>query len=385
MAIAEIVSRLKPDSWREEVGFSSEVELANQQLFRPDATLAEMEDIINGWLQKRQPCLFGKIAAKRGLISYCILTDSDLNGSDESIAQKIETAHRQWSREGFQGRKSAFVLLAVSKRIADAEPNSDVLELAKALGSLLLLTDVQPDRIYVDEILLELPTPAKQTWRWDVGVNYFSANGDKRWWNDHRIPGGMGFSTNSVGHMVRSEKLGNILQDLEEIMGVLAEGWRTSSVDSLEKALELAMRTIYNASETVSGKATTLLPMPSDPNELVVPQCPVELPDDLAQKNFCEYIGHYHTDYTIPSEYFLPDVARLEGSTIHGLDFTYLFHRSINNPDYIRMGEGRRIRTDIGDSDETTILVDRAAKRHKGEGELINLSEDVLRARGLID
>jgi hypothetical protein len=149
------------------------------------------------------------------LISYCILTDADLDGSDEDIAKKIETAHLKWTGEASHGGKSAFILLAASKRIAFAEPSAQLMEFARTLCSFLLLNDVQPDHAYLDELFLELPTPERQTWRWDVGVNYFAANGDKRWWQDHRIPGGIAFSLNSVGHMVRSGQLGSLMQDLE--------------------------------------------------------------------------------------------------------------------------------------------------------------------------
>ena len=171
--VAQLLLKLKADPWRAEVGFSQEIHAANEALFKAGLDEVEMAEVINGCIQKYQPCLFGRIAARRGLVSYCILTDSDLNGSDESISQKIEEAHARWSREGFQGNKSAFVLAAISERIAYAEPNPTVLSLAQALGSLLLRTDVEPDRIYLDELLLELPTQQNPTWRWDVGVNYF--------------------------------------------------------------------------------------------------------------------------------------------------------------------------------------------------------------------
>jgi hypothetical protein len=206
----------------------------------------------------------------------------------------------------------------------------------------------------LDEIFLEKPGTRQTTWKWKVGVNYFCAQADKRWWHDHRIPGGMAFSANSVGHMVKSGKLAAVMKQLEKALSAPEEGWDASVIDSLEKALGLAMRTISNAAETVSGKATELLPLPTDPNAMPVITCPFKIPSDLAERNFCEYAGHYHTDYTIPSEYFAPDVERPAWVRRHTLDFTYLFHSHVENPAFVTMGEGQPIRADESDSEEPT-------------------------------
>lgn len=68
------------------------------------------------------------------------------------------------------------------------------------------------------------------------------------------------------------------------------------------------MRTIALASNAVSGKATELSPLSG--SAMPTPRCPVELPPFLLDKDFRYYKGYYHTDYTIPSDYFLPDIKR---------------------------------------------------------------------------
>jgi hypothetical protein len=118
------------------------------------------------------------------------------------------------------------------------------------------------------------------------------------------------------------------------------------------------MRTISKASEAISGKATELLPLPENTTNLPVPVCPVNLSPAMSEKNFCEYRGQYHTDYTLPSEYFLPDVERPEGLKVHSLDFTYLFHKSIDNPDFRLMGEGQQIRRIEADANTTPTLAE---------------------------
>ncbi|MCA1568647.1 MAG: hypothetical protein LC803_23975 [Acidobacteria bacterium] len=363
-SIAQLVGKLMEDSWRTNVGFSQEIELSNQLLFDPRTTEDQAADVVNNWLQKYQPCLFGRIAAKLGIISYCVLTDADLTQSDQFIADKIQSARTQWTADGFEGKKSAFVVLAISSKLALAPPNKIVKEIAQRLGSLYLQRNVKADKIYLDEIFLEKPGRLRTAWMWPTGVNYFSAQGDKLWWQDHRIPGGIAFSVNSVGHMVKSGILANSMKELERLLGAPAEGWIPSKVDSLDKALELAMRTIGMASETISGKATELLPLERG-GKSKLKECPVNLPSFLAAKNFCEYKGYYHTDYTLPSEYFLPDIARPKGLKIHTLDFTYLFDKRLDNPDFFLLGEGRRIRSGRSAAAESKINHARRQKVQK--------------------
>lgn len=95
------------------------------------------------------------------------------------------------------------------------------------------------------------------------------------------------------------------------------------------------------AADAVSGKATELLP---NDNTVGMPACPVKLSNKVSDKNYCEYRGYYHTDYTLPSEYFLPHVERPTGIAPHVLDFTYLFKRDVDNPDFRLLGEGHQIR-----------------------------------------
>jgi len=342
--VAYHLAQLKPDDWRQQLGFSPEVEAANRSLFESGVSEAESIRILSDWLQAHQPCLFGRIAAKHGALRCCILNESDLEQSDEAIGEKIQASRLEWTREGFEGRKSGFIILAVSPRIAYARPSPAMRELARRLCYLYLETEIRMDHIHLDQIYLQKPGSRLTTWKWNAGVNYFCAQGDMRWWQDHRIPGGIAFSVNSVGHLVKSGIIANAMRELGELTGTPDEDYPASKVDSLDKALELAMRTIAMASETESGRATELLPLASDRSEMPVPECPGKLSKLVPDKNYCEYRGWYHTDYTLPSEYFIPDVRRPAALKAHSLDFTYLFHQNIDNPDFRLMGEGHQIR-----------------------------------------
>jgi hypothetical protein len=141
-------------------------------------------------------------------------------------------------------------------------------------------------------------------------------------------------------------------------------------VDSLEKALELAMRTIALASDGPSGKATALMPRPSAAG---LPRCPVTLPAAFADKDYCGYQGWYHTDYTLPAEYFTPEVERPAPTQTHDLDFTYLFDQSLDNPDFNRMGRGRIIRDPAATTDPEVPQAYKWHKRLRGEASEVEI------------
>ena len=266
-------------------------------------------------------------------------------------------------------------MIAVSERIARARPNATVAALAKRLAFLYLRREIECDQICTDQIGLEFPGEARLTRVWDTGVNYFCAQGDGRWWRDHRIPGGLAFSVNSVGHLVKSGRMQNAFEQLAEEIGSTSQGYR---IDSLEKALEFAMRTISLAAETPSGRATELLPLPTDPS--LLPVCPVQLPGFLRDKNHCEYLGRYHTDMTLPTEYFRPEVDRPASAPEHELDFTYLFHRDIENPDFDALGDGRRIR---GGRQGDSVLTSEP-KRARGHERIAKIEDVELLRRALL-
>jgi hypothetical protein len=341
--LADLYRRLMPDPWRSRTGFAPDIAQHTEQLF--DATTdEERAAILGGWLEKYQPCLFGRVAAKKGLISYCFLTEDELTASDLAVRSKIQNARSLWTRLAYEGKRSAFVLVALSRTLVSALPDDNLLAFTKHLASLYLLHDISQDTIYMDEIFLEMPGSSKTTWRWNVGVNYFGVSADKRWWQDHRIPGGLGFSANSVGHLVKSGQIAEKMSELEELLGIQSGELVATKITSLPVALEWAMRTIDKASDAPSGRATELLPLATGRSEPQL-KCPVILPTFLQDRDYCEYRGLYHTDMTIPSEYFLEDVERRAGQKPHRLDFTYLFDDDVANPDFLTTASGRRVRS----------------------------------------
>ncbi|MCB9848510.1 MAG: hypothetical protein H6814_08865 [Phycisphaeraceae bacterium] len=366
-SLAEHLSRIEPDQWRLSHEFSQCVKSANEELFRCHDTRAA-EHVLNLWLSAHQPCLFGRSAARQGLLSHCVLFESDLNQPDEHIRQVIQTARTEWTRRGFRGERSGFIITAVSRRLAYAAPGPALKALAQRLCSLYLLDDIECDRVYLDDLFLQAPALSGRVWRWRAGVNYFATNGDGRWWQDHRIPGGIAFSINSVGHMARSGAVSRLLKEGAATLGMNPTDLPPAPIDTLDKALLIAMQTIAGASDAVSGKATSLRPLVSGAPESH--RCPAHFPSKLQAFDKCEYDGFYHTDYTIPSEYFLPEVERPAHVRQWNLDFTYLADAGVDNPAGVTMGTGQILRgTDCCGSYQQ-------AKRERSMGQLVSLANE---------
>ena len=74
------------------------------------------------------------------------------------------------------------MIAVLSPKLAYAVPNEAVQEIARRICFLYLLREIQIDQIYLDEIFLEQPGRQHTCWKWIAGVNYFSAQADKRWW-----------------------------------------------------------------------------------------------------------------------------------------------------------------------------------------------------------
>lgn len=294
--LQELFARLKRDPWREKEEFSLEMLDAQAALINGSA---EPAMVLNNWLQRYQPCLFGRVGAKRNLIRYCILREENLT-TDDAVRDQIQDTRIAWLDNALDGKASAFIILLISERLAYAVPDMTVRDIAHRVCALYLRdVEVQANAVHHERVALEKPGPNRRTWEWLAGVNYFSAQADKRWWQDHRIPAGMAFSVNSVGHMAKSGKMSEMMKAVNDQLGGDAEEFAAGTIRSLSDALVYAMKTIDNASSAVSGKATELLPLPADDAD-ALPTCPVKLPAGIANKNHCSYAGWYHTDQTLP-------------------------------------------------------------------------------------
>lgn len=347
--LSQLLAGLAPDPWRETHPFTPEIAEASGLI------LAEAQNgvagekrqarVLNDWIAKYQPCLFGKAAASRNKLAFCLINESDIEAGDEHVRAKIQEKRRAWRRRASSGGESGFVSLTVSERIAFAIPDRTVASMAKYLCELYLRMDAAEfETIYHEQLFLDVPGWGGDRRMWLAGVNYFNAQGDGRWWRDHRIPAGMAFSVNSVGHLMATGNIDRLMDAIEEAYPP-AESDSALQVRSPEDALRMAMKTIQGASDGVSGRATELIPL-SGTEAALLPRCPVSpLSGSLAGMNHCTYQGYYHTDQTLPADYFQPGEERPHDAQPHTLDFTYLFVNEMDNPAFETMSAGIPVRS----------------------------------------
>ena len=91
--ISRLYDNLKIDEARRTLGFSAEL-LAVTETMLSAATKDVSASALNGWIQRFQPCLFGRLAARFNMIHYCILTEQDLLRSDEEISSLIQAERK---------------------------------------------------------------------------------------------------------------------------------------------------------------------------------------------------------------------------------------------------------------------------------------------------
>ena len=329
MNLEDLLDALEPDDWRTANPFSPDIEDAHAALFNPRASRAEQAEVLAEWLKKNQPCLFGRMAAKTQ-IAYCILTEADLLKGEDRVRDIIQQSRLVWRREALLGKKHAFVIELISPTIAKARPGLALRDIALGLCQIYLCGEsVQTDEILLDSLPLEISRPDLHEHRiWRVGVNFFGAPGDRTWWHDHRIPGGIAFSMNSVGHMTRARLESEVPK--RPALGLVEPADRL-----VDFALLYAMRTIHTASKG---------PLPGTRLAVRDGSCP--LSDairgaslrEMAPFNERFYLGQYHTDTTVPSEYFNPSRTRPPTDEFN-LDFTYLHDRTESAYDLMAIGE----------------------------------------------
>lgn len=338
MSVAELYASLESDAKRSEISWSPDMEAAHAALAaldeQPDATA----NALKGWLLRNQPCVFGGMAAAQDRLGVCVLTHADFQKSDDALKTKIQAARIAWRQKAAEGRQSGFIVAAVSERLWTASPNGALMQFAQRLASLLLLRDAGVDRIELEDVCLRLPGTRGAILHWRAGVNVFAAAGDRRWWHDHRIPGGVAFSVNSVGHLAKASRIAGALRDLSSELGIDLDRASPSKIDSLGDALRIAMQTIDNAATVRGRRATRLCPRPEGSSDAALGGKPIDL-KQFAKFDPRRYEGDYHTDFTIPSPYFTPALERPD-QTVFDLDFTYLWSPTEGGFDHSTMGEG---------------------------------------------
>jgi hypothetical protein len=230
---------------------------------------------------------------------------------------------------------------------------------------------VPDDTFHTEREYVFLRRPDNSLLRFSTLPNIFCAQGDGRWWHDHRTPGGVMITSNALGHFMYSRT-------------------KKANLDAVTcaSALEQAMRTISNACKRPSdGKikyshcpATFLVGrQENDPT-------PLKPTSEFAKNSPDHYAGYFHSDHLIPSVFFQKDRDPQEIAKYEDLSFRYIFD-GIGDPDghaELMLGTPAKwydVRTsldripDFADPEETT-MTERTRR-----GRLSNWLEERMRSR----
>jgi len=186
------------------------------------------------------------------------------------------------------------------------------------------------DAVVFDRLFLKVSTEEPAYVVWSNGVNVFAAQGDRRWWRDHRIPGGVAFAMNAVGHMART-----YVNAKTDVNAITPEEARARLMNW---ALPVAMRTIQFASKSPVGRRGSWL-LPKQGGDQGPPFCPKSF-SDVAGYDWRRYAGAFHTDHSIPSPFFRDVVDRpAEYSDFTTMDFSYLHDTAEADYELIGLGD----------------------------------------------
>jgi hypothetical protein len=325
--IKEALDRLVEDPWRKQNSFSDDMRIMQETFFAPFVSDKVRAEALANWLQSWQPCLFGRIAAKVSRMHYCFLDEANLRESDQDIAERIATSILDWKRRSLDPSRSqpahGFMLCAISPELSHAAPDSNLKAFADAIHDLLGCTI--EDGLTKETLYLRNPKNGTYV-RFSFTVDYFGAQGDKRWWHDHRVPGGIAFTANSAGHMIRFRE------------------WYENKQKQIEFLVQAAMLTIAEAADVGFGPATKLIAQSAD-GPVVNAPCPFSNPAGMKAaiqgKDWSRYSGWHNSDHCVRAEFFTPgpDVPDdLKSNAGWYQDFGYLYDKQ--NPEYLRFIEG---------------------------------------------
>jgi hypothetical protein len=364
--LRKLYDLLNEDSWRRDNKFSDDVAAVNKALFNTYATAAQCEIQLSNWFQRFQQCVFGRIAAAKGHLHFCIIRDNDiLRKSDQDVARIVHSSLIEWKKrsvtptEEFSTPAHGFILAVCSHRVANAAPDAALQAFAEKIRELWNCTAADTGLGPVHWETLYLQNPADSNYvKFEFTIDFFAAAGDGRWWHDHRAPGGLLFTANSVGHMMRHRE------------------WYLGLKDQKDWVIQNAMLTIDGAAETPYGPATWLRPLKQNGLPIVSQlRCPFLQPDrvrsDLKDKDWTRYSGYLHADHSIRPEFFLgqdpgptPDVVSNEFLQ----HFSYLYNGA--ERDHIRFIAGipvseQEVIAELGPVSEWTQIARRSTKLKK--------------------
>ena len=321
------------DRFRSRHPFSEDIESVHAILFNSHYSKRRKIRAYRQWLETNQPCVFGRVAAKHKNVFICLLEEHEIvrmKRGDDDLRDTIQDYRQVWKRYALEGMMSSFLILLVSRSVVTKEPQDQLKEICRRFLELYMEVEVADDTILPQREYVFL-RHAREAGRPDILKfstlpNVFCAQGDGRWWQDHRTPGGVMITSNALGHFMYSRNKVVFLQEKEKL-------W----------ALENAMRTISNAySDPATKKSGRLRHCPATH---LVPRLqgePSPLRDSSAFSMFSPdyYQGYFHTDHLIPSAFFQPERDPKALKHYEDLSLRYIFDPAGDPQDHAELMTG---------------------------------------------
>jgi hypothetical protein len=314
---AEMLLDLKfhgtPDRFRLKRPFSEDIESARAILFNPSYDKWKKLKTYRKWIASGQPCLFGKAAAKTKSVFVCMLEEHEIlrmRRGDEDLRDTIQDHRQAWKRYALEGSFSSFMVLLLSKSLVDKEPGDQLKEICRRLLELYMEMDrIDDDTIVPQREYVFLRTGPDRFLKFATLPNVFCAQGDGRWWHDHRTPGGIMITSNALGHFELSRS-------------------HTANITEKEKAhaIDNAMRTIkgaYGNEKKVRGLAHC--PATCLVNRDPVEESPIREGSDLREYSPSHYQGFFHTDHLVPSVFFSKERDHKDLKSYEDLSLQYIY------------------------------------------------------------
>jgi hypothetical protein len=337
MHLAEMLLDLKyrgpADQLRRRHPFSEDIEATHAILFSNRYDKRRKIRAYRQWLETYQPCVFGRVAAKNKNVFICLIEEHEvlrMRNGDDDLRDTIQDYRQAWKRHALEGLRSSFLILLVSKSIVEKEPGDRLKEIARRLLELYMEIEIKDNDIVNQREYVFLRRTNKgdlpHILKFSTLPNIFCAQGDGRWWRDHRTPGGLMITSNALGHFAYSRPGTMALQDKDRLL-----------------ALENAMRTISHAyrdpANKKSGKfrhcpATRLVPLSQDETS------PLRDSSEFRKFSADHYEGYFNTDHLIPSVFFTRERDPKQLSLYDNLPFRYIFDPVADPKDHAELMTG---------------------------------------------
>lgn len=296
--LLDIKYRGRPDALRKRRPFSIDMQAAHALLLSPGLSRADKIVQYRRWLSANQPCVFGRRAANNKNVFVCLLEEAEIvrmRVGDDDVRETIQEHRQAWKRYALEGLTSSFVILIVSAALVEKAPGDQLKEICRRVLELYMDLESIPDDTIQSEreyVFLRGGTGRQSEYvRFGTLPNIFAAQGDGRWWHDHRTPAGIMVTSNALGHLIN----------------VTARGTAGGvGVADYAAALENAMRTIGNAYRPTTAVGRRALPH-CPATKLVADEgagSPLKQSSPVAQYSAQRYEGFFNTDYLIPSVFF---------------------------------------------------------------------------------